>query len=91
MQANVKMACHQFDEKNPNASRFAFNQHVSVAFDSMHTKGQFEVNHHTNESVGISDHAFEDNVIMAELKQLEETDLVEDDTKMVIPEIAKYF
>ena len=57
----------------------------------MHTKGRFEVNHHTNELIGVVDDAFEENVIVSELNQLEETDSVEDETKMILPEITKHF
>ena len=91
MQANVERARHQFDQKNPNAPRFAFSQHITVAFDGMHTKGRFEVNHHTNELIGVADDAFEENVIMAELNQLEKTASVDDDANIVLPEIAKHF
>ena len=70
MRANAKMAKHQFDQNNPDADRFAFFRHVTVAFDSMYTKGRFKVNHQTHELVGVADNAFDIDVITAELKQL---------------------
>ena len=54
MRANVKMAHHQSDEKNPKSDRFLFSWHSMVAFDSMHTKGHFEVNHYTTGLVGVA-------------------------------------
>ena len=89
MKANVAMAQERFEEQNPGADRFDWRRHVTVALDSMHTKGRFEVNHHTNQLVGVANDAFDKNIIKDELKVLEKSG--DENEKMIIPEMAKHF
>mmetsp|Transcript_19434 Transcript_19434/g.41004 ORF Transcript_19434/g.41004 Transcript_19434/m.41004 type:complete len:471 (+) Transcript_19434:601-2013(+) len=89
MRANVLIAQNRFDQANPGLGRFDWKRHMSVALDSMHTKGGFEVNYHINQLVGVADNAFDKDVLKDELKMLEKND--EEDSEIVIPEIAKHF
>ena len=88
MRANVAMAQERFEDQNPGADRFDWRRHVTVALDSMHTKGRFEVNHHTNQLVGVANDAFYKNIIKDELKVLEKSG--DEKENMVIPEMAKH-
>jgi len=62
------MAQGRFDEQNPGAGRFDWNHHVTMALGSMHTKGRFEVNQHTDQLLNVTNNAFDKNVIKDELQ-----------------------
>ena len=92
MHGNGRMARDQFKHKHPNADMFAFERHVTVAMDAMHSKGRFGVNHHTNELMSIANNAFDEDVIEQEMKQLQRNDINEGEmSEMVLPEMAKHF
>ena len=60
-----------FNLRNPNADAFAWERHVSLAFDSMSCKGRFVVHYHTNEIIGMATDCLKPSAILNELKELE--------------------
>ena len=88
----------------PEKQSFHFDQHVFVAFDSMSVKGRVVVGYHTNEIVGFGHDAFEEDILMSELEDLEATggDGLEteehkaktaekESKKPTVPPLAKHF
>lgn len=76
---NLDTAQQVFDQNNSDCSEFDFRRHVTLAFDKMHTKGRFAVNHTTNEIVGVSRDAFERSIIEREFVDLGKTKNGDDD------------
>ena len=97
---NIMKAMSDFEQANPGADRFAWQRHCTLAFDSMKCKGQFLVNYHTNEIVGIGHDTLKPDVILNELKELEalnktdeqiETDAQGEPKEPPMPQLAKNF
>ena len=89
---NDNVAQQRFDISHYGCGPRDFRRHVSVAYDEMHTKGRFAVNHSTNELVGVSSDAFECSVIAMEFNQLtSSTDSTNGSEKISVPEHTKHF
>ncbi|KAL7455841.1 hypothetical protein ACHAWC_008195 [Mediolabrus comicus] len=92
MHPNLKRARDEFNINYPAADKFDFRRHGSTAFDSMVTKGRFAANYHTNHLVGAADDAFDEDIILKELKQLEESVLNDGGSNPpALPELARNF
>ena len=71
MHDNCKRARDIFNGMFPDADPDAYERHCALAFDGMKVKARFGVGRNTNEIVGIDNHAFDEDVILRELKELE--------------------
>lgn len=94
---NVMKEKQAFDNRNPNADRFDWRRHVTLAEDAMTVKGRLVVNYHTHEIVGTDNECLKPNIIEEELRELtrNETELVEGDDSQTsepkMPPLAKHF
>lgn len=69
--ANIMREAQVFDQRNPSASPFDGVRHCVLAFDLMSCRGSFAVNYHTNNVVGLGVDCLPYNVILNELKIME--------------------
>jgi hypothetical protein len=90
--ANLKKEKHAYDIRNPNADRFHWTRHCTLAFDSMTCKGRFVVNYHTGDIVGVDNECLKPDVIAEELKELNALEVNdESEAEPEMPPLAKHF